>query len=29
MWDVVQKRKSGAENKLKYNEVGLGVGLGF
>ena len=29
MWDVVQKRKSGSKNKLIYNEVGLGVGIGF
>ena len=29
MWDVVQKRKSGLENELKYNEVGVGVGFGF
>ena len=29
MWDATHKRKSGSENKLKYNEIGLGVGFGF
>ena len=29
MWDATHKRKSGSESKLKYNEIGVGVGFGF
>ena len=34
-WQVTEcgmqhiKKNSGSENKLKYNEIGLGVGFGF
>ena len=29
MWDATHKFKNSSEAKLKYNEIGLGVGFGF
>ena len=29
MWDATHKFKNSSETKLKYNEIGLGVGFGF
>ena len=29
MWDAEHKWKSGGTSKLKYNEIGVGVGFGF